>query len=119
MRTQFTSTIWRITIYLLLFTLVIAPLAGSVRAAPESQETDPNVVAAPGDHLVTNIDLTPDTPNILRFNESVNITFDYSTTEPSGVRIFARPFTNGALTPNYAAAGSPIYPTSATGTGTS
>ncbi len=94
-------------------------LAGSVRAAPDSQEADPNVVAAPGDHLVTNIDLTPDTPNILRFSESVNITFDYSTTEPSGVRIFARPFTNGALTPNYAAAGSPIYPTSATGTGTS
>ena len=26
------------------------------------------------------------------------------------MRIWARPFTNGALTPNYAAHGSPIYP---------
>ena len=34
------------------------------------------------------------------------------------MRIFARPFTNGALSPNYAAAPSPLYPQSASGSGT-
>jgi hypothetical protein len=118
MRTRFKSTIWRFTLYLLLFTLVFTPPAGlSVRAAPTGQEATPEVVAAPGDHLVTNISLIPDTPNILSFNQRIVVSFSYSTTDPGGVRIFARPFTNGAATPNYAADGSPLYPTSATGSG--
>ncbi len=104
------STAWRSTVWLLLFTLVFTPAAGLPAQAPHAP-------AAPGDHLVTNISLTPDTPNIRAFNQRVDVAFDYSTTEPTGVRIFARPFTNGALTPNYAADGSPIYPTSATGKG--
>lgn len=45
--------------------------------------------------------------------ESVELSFEYSTDEDSGVRIFARPFTNGSLTSAYAASGSPVY----TGTG--
>jgi hypothetical protein len=49
-------------------------------------------------------------------DESVNMTFDYVVDEPGGVRIFARPFTNGALTPGYGASGSPIYSGSGTGT---
>jgi hypothetical protein len=84
---------------------------------PSSREVEPRPLAAAGDHLVTNISLGPDTPNILRFNQNVNLTFSYSTTEAGGVRIFARPFSNGALTPNYAAHASPLYPTSATGSG--
>ena len=67
------------------------------------------------DHYVGNIYLAPPTPNILEFNQDVNITFDYSTNEAGGVRIWARPFTNGSLTPHYAAHGSPIHPV---GTGT-
>src|SRR4029079_138585 len=43
--------------------------------------------------------------------------FNY-TSRQDGVRIFVRPFTNGALTPNYAAHGSQAYPAGArTGSG--
>lgn len=41
--------------------------------------------------------------------QNVNISFDYSVDEPGGVRIFARPFTNGSLTPGYGASGSPLF----------
>lgn len=62
--------------------------------------------------------LTPPTPNLLTFGQDVSLSFNYSTTVPSGVRIFARPFTGSALKPNYAAHGSPLYPTvSGTGSG--
>jgi hypothetical protein len=118
MQPRSNTTIWRIITILLLFTLVFTPAAGlSGRAAPAGQGDGPQSVDAPGDHLVTNISLGPDTPNILRFGQDVNITFSYSTTDPGGVYIFARPFTNGAATPNYSAHPSPLYPTSATGSG--
>jgi hypothetical protein len=110
---------WRFALYLLLFTLILTPAtSSSVRASPDDPGTAPVKVAAVGDNLITNISLGPDTPNILQNNQNVNLTFSYSTTEAGGVRIFARPFTNAALTPNYAAHGSPLYPTSATGQGT-
>lgn len=99
------SATWRSTVALLLLVLTALP-AASLPAR-----------AAAGDHLVTNISLGPDTPNIVRFNENVTVSFSYSTTEPGGVRIFVRPFTNGGLTPNYTAHASPLYPTSATGQG--
>lgn len=41
--------------------------------------------------------------------ENVTVNFDYETTEAEGVRIFPRPVTNGNLTPNYGACGSPIF----------
>ncbi len=47
-------------------------------------------------------------------DQNVNISFDYSVDEPGGVRIFARPFSNGSLTPGYGASGSPLF----TGSGT-
>ena len=81
------------------------------------------VPATPGstptfEHLVSSVVMTPDTPNFVAFNENASFTFSYRTTEPTGVRIFIRPLTDGALTPNYAAHGSGIYPTgSGTGTG--
>ncbi len=119
MRTRFQSTIWRFTTSLLLFSLILTPAASfSAFAIPVGQETSPEVVLAPGDHLVTAISLGPDTPNILYDNQNVDVNFSYSTTEAGGVRIFIRPFTNGALSPNYAAHPSPLYPTSATGSGT-
>ena len=68
------------------------------------------------DHLVTNIVLTPPTPNILAFDQDVTFTFDYTTTEPGGVRIFGRPYTSTGLASNYAAHGSGIYP-AGTGSG--
>jgi hypothetical protein len=70
-------------------------------------------------HLVTDIVLESDTPNIVAFGQNVTVSFNYTTTEAGGVRIFARPFTGGALTPNYAASGSPLYPVgSGVGSGT-
>ncbi|MBI4546410.1 MAG: T9SS type A sorting domain-containing protein [Ignavibacteriae bacterium] len=61
-------------------------------------------------HAISNIQFTPSSPSSFQLNENLNITFDYTTNDAGGVRIFARPFTNGSLTPSYAASGSPLYP---------
>jgi hypothetical protein len=68
-------------------------------------------------HSITNIVLSPPSPATLMPNDYVNITFNYATTEAGGVRIFARPYTNGSLTPGYLAHSSPLYP-SGYGSGT-
>ena len=60
--------------------------------------------------MVKLIRLAPATPNILLFGQNVTVQFNYRTNQAGGVRIFARPFTGAALTPNYAACPSPIYP---------
>jgi len=49
----------------------------------------PSVSAA--GHSVTRITLDPPTPNVLTHNQRVTISFSYATTQPGGVRIFARP----------------------------
>ncbi|MEX2435901.1 MAG: hypothetical protein WD735_04395 [Balneolaceae bacterium] len=54
-------------------------------------------------------EISPDSPATLAFGKQVTVTFDYEFNEPNGVRIFARPFTSGNLTPNYATSGSPVY----------
>ena len=53
--------------------------------------------------------------NYVSVNTDRTISYNYSTTEPEGVRIYPRPFTNGALTPDYAVSGSPML----TGSGSS
>ncbi|MHC4693329.1 MAG: right-handed parallel beta-helix repeat-containing protein [Planctomycetota bacterium] len=68
-------------------------------------------------HSITNIVLSPPSPATLMPNDYVNITFDYATTEANGVNIWARPFSNGSLTPAYHAHPSPDYP-SGYGSGT-
>ena len=68
-------------------------------------------------HSITNIMLSPPSPATLMPEEHVDITFDYATTEPNGVNIWARPFTNGSLTPGYWAHPSLNYP-SGYGSGT-
>jgi hypothetical protein len=70
-----------------------------------------------GRTLVRQISLTPFTPNILLVGQNVTVSFRYRTDQAAGVRIFARPFTGGAPTPNYSTCGAPIYPVGA-GTGT-
>jgi hypothetical protein len=62
---------------------------------------------------VTNFTLSPATPNILRNNDYVTVTFSYTTTEPGGVIIFARPITGDSM-PDYAASDAGV---SATGKG--
>ncbi|MEI6179182.1 MAG: hypothetical protein WCP31_00415, partial [Chloroflexales bacterium] len=96
---------------LLIATLLACTGANSPALAASNDQT--GGLAAVGDHLVTNISLSPAAPNLLANNQNVTLAFTYSTTEVGGVRIFARPFTNGALSPNYAAQGSPLYPQSA------
>jgi len=66
-------------------------------------------------HSVTNITLNPRTPHFLVHNQRVTVSFSYSTTQPGGVHIYARPFTKGSATPGSAAGGAPL---SATGSGT-
>jgi len=61
-------------------------------------------------HAIENVHITPDSPSSMLFGQNVEITFDYTTSEPGGVNIFARPMTNGATTPEYGAHGSPLYP---------
>ena len=114
MVTRSRSVLSRFLIALLLISFVIVPQTGrAVQAEPV-----PQVLNAPGDHLVTNISFDLDNPNILVTNQHLNMSFDYSTTDAGGVYIWLRPYTDGALTPSYAAHGSPLYPTSATGSGT-
>ena len=88
----------------LVFLALLLPAVAS--AAPEQAPGR----AASAANLVTQVSLKPRTPNILRLNQNVTINFTYVTNEVGGVRIFARPFSGGSLTPNYAASGSPLYP---------
>ncbi|MFB1488292.1 MULTISPECIES: hypothetical protein [unclassified Thiocapsa] len=61
-------------------------------------------------HDIWGIAFTPQSPAINSLGEYVDITFSYETEEPGGVRILARPFTDGEGTPGFAAHGSPLYP---------
>ncbi|HLP92437.1 MAG TPA: T9SS type A sorting domain-containing protein [Saprospiraceae bacterium] len=63
-------------------------------------------------------DIAPQSGNFPFNNEDRIVSFQYSTTESGGVRIFPRPWTNGALTPNYGASGSGLYTGSGSGNGT-
>jgi hypothetical protein len=81
-------------------------------ATADATFSGPGVTAA---HSVTQIGITPTTPNVLKFGQNITVTFSYDTTQVGGVRIWARPisldeFGNDILTPNYAACGSPLYP---------
>lgn len=51
-------------------------------------------------------------------NEDRQISYNYVVNEPGGARIFPRPWTNGALTPSYAASGSGVYNGSGSASGT-
>ncbi len=111
------------TVLFCMLILVLSSPAGQVSArrvgkASASGAAIQNTLLSSQDHLVTDIDLVPLTPNVLPLNQNININFKYRTTQAGGVRIFARPMTGNQLTPNYAASGSPLYPTgSGSGTG--
>lgn len=98
----------------LLAVLTLSLLCQVSMAISAEMETDDlksaELPQASAEHLVSQITLSPATPNILKFGDNVNISFSYNTTQAGGVRIFPRPMTGNALTPNYAASGSPLYP---------
>jgi hypothetical protein len=80
-----------------------------------STSTAPSVIVNEHDPLPLPagwISLAPLPPNVLQFGQNITISFSYNTTEPGGVRIWARPMSTtpsgDVLTPNYAACGSPI-----------
>ena len=107
---------WVVLLALALIGLVaLQPVAA---AGSVALRTTGDVAPAAYEHLITNIRLDPPTPNILTFNQNVNVTFDYVTNAATGVRIFARPMAGGELAPNYAAHGSILYsPGSGSGAG--
>ena len=56
------------------------------------------------------IEISPDSRSAAyKHGEYISVFIDYDTDEMNGIRIFARPFTNGELTPDYSGAGSPVY----------
>jgi hypothetical protein len=59
---------------------------------------------------ISDIKFDPPSPTAMLFNQHVNVAFDYVIAEAGGALIFARPFSGGSLTPNYAAHGSGLYP---------
>lgn len=83
--------------------LLVLALSAGVAGA------EPGAVAA-SDHLIKHILLDPPSPNFVRLGQDVTVSFDYQTVEPGGVRIFARPYSGGALSPGYLADASPLYP---------
>ena len=67
---------------------------------------------------LTNIVFGIPSPAFFKNNQYLDISFNYSTNETGGVRIFPRPMTDNSTTPSYAASGSPLYSTgSGTGSG--
>ena len=101
---RYRSITWKTVITLGMILLSLASLSN----AP--------IVSAAG-HSVTKITLDPPTPNVLVHNQNVTVSFSYATTEPGGVRIFARPLVGTSPAPGYAASGAGISPTGS-GTGT-
>lgn len=97
------------------FPLALAAMLLLCMAAAAAMPATGRAASAP--NTISNISFGPRTPNILRLNEKVTISFDYTTNEAAGVQIFARPMSGASLTPGYAAHGSPDYPVGA-GTGT-
>lgn len=89
--------------------------AGLILSAFASLSHGPTVSAA--GHSITGIGLNPSTPNVLVNGQNVEISFSYSTTQPGGVLIWARPFVGSSLAPEYAASPAGISPTGS-GTGT-
>ncbi|MGC9443938.1 MAG: hypothetical protein ACP5E9_03260, partial [Candidatus Methanospirareceae archaeon] len=62
----------------------------------------PALITIGAAHSITNIKLTPSSPACLEFREFVEVTFDYSTNDTSGIDIYSQPLTGGSDTPNYA-----------------
>ncbi|MBW2108601.1 MAG: hypothetical protein JRI36_08065, partial [Deltaproteobacteria bacterium] len=55
----------------------------------------------PLEDKITHIQFSPASPASLCNEEVVQATFDYTTTDEGGIRIFVRPFSNGLLSPHY------------------
>lgn len=63
-------------------------------------------------HGLFNIYMDHGQYNRLPYGRNLNINFDYAAVTAGDVRISARPFTDGTLSPGYFASGSPLLPSS-------
>ena len=71
---------------------------------------DWNIPLQANPNTITNIELSPPSPAQLGYGDHVDVTYDYTTDDPGGVFIWVRPYTDGSLTPDYAATSSPLHP---------
>ncbi|KPK78130.1 MAG: hypothetical protein AMJ79_00740 [Phycisphaerae bacterium SM23_30] len=65
---------------------------------------------------ITNINMVPASPSLLITGQDINITFDCATMDPLGAYVFARPYTNGVVTYDYAASGGDYFTGTDSGT---
>lgn len=113
-----TSKIFGMVVALLTSLLLFQAAPGIGNELPVGELSAEMDATPSANNLVTNIVLSPHTPNILEHYQEVSFTFNYKTNEPGDVLIWGRPYTGSALTRNYAAHGSPYYSTgSGTGSG--
>lgn len=71
---------------------------------------DDDVIFRAINHRVTLTSLSPESPATLVFGQEVEFHFDYTTTAPSGVRIWGRPITDGEVRDDFSAHPSPLHP---------
>jgi len=64
------------------------------------------------DHGVFHIEMSASSPSWLRHGSNIDIGFDYESSHAGNLRITARPYTDGSLTPGYGASGSVSLPPS-------
>ena len=86
-------------------TLSVLNIAGLSAEIPQSINIDAAEI-----HTITNIQISPSSPATLDADERVNVTFNYSTTEETGVRIWPQPYRDGVYASGGAYSASSIYP---------
>ena len=74
----------------------------------ESNERNNTAAAKIVSNEILDVSVRTESPAHLANGEFVFVDFDYMMDEAEGVRIWARPMTNGALSPGYGAHGSPV-----------
>ena len=87
------------------------------QSVDESNERNNTAAAKIVSNEILDVSVQTESPAHLANGEKVFVDFDYMTEEVDGVRLWARPMTNGELSPGYGAHGSPIH-TDAIGSGT-
>jgi hypothetical protein len=67
-----------------------------------------------GPSAVFNMAFVRNQRSVLKHGQQFSLTFDYHASDALGCRIYARPYTNGAITPGYSASGSELLPQAGT-----
>ncbi len=86
-----------------------APWGVSAAAIPGKAGTAAIMMRAP--NIVSSIDFSPRTPNVLAVGQQITISFHYNTTSLTGVIVTAVPFTGAAATANASTCKTAVLPT--------